>query len=227
MGEPSLGLGDAELLERLAEAEWVGIDAPFGWPEAMVDAVHAYATTGQWPAPSKPEFRYLLTDRFAHDHVLTETEQKLWPLSPSTDRIALTAWRLAGLREAAWKREALAPLSARLREGRAAGERAADLVPGTEEMIAAALAQRVGRCLLDGDRLADLQGELVEFALTPLHGVGGRARSCDRRLQLTRHSRRFVSAATRQRPFPGVRRRPPASPRLRLASGPPRRAFLR
>ncbi len=71
------------------------------------------------------------------------------------------------------QREALEPLSARLREGRAAGERAPDLVPGTEEMIVAALAQRVGRCLLDGDRLADLQGEMVEFALTPYMGWEG------------------------------------------------------
>jgi len=70
------------------------------------------------------------------------------------------------------QREELALLSARLREGRAAGERAADLVPGAEEMITA-LAQRVGYCLLDRDRLADLQGELVEFALTPYMGWEG------------------------------------------------------
>jgi Protein of unknown function (DUF429) len=84
VGEPSLGLADEALLDLLAEAEWVGIDAPFGWPEAMVGALHSYATTGRWPAPAKPEFRYRLTDRFA-----------------------LTAWRLAGLREAAFRRSRL------------------------------------------------------------------------------------------------------------------------
>ena len=36
--------------------------------------------------------------------MLAETGEKLWPLSPSTDRISLTAWRLAGLREAAFER---------------------------------------------------------------------------------------------------------------------------
>jgi hypothetical protein len=124
VGEPSLGLGDAALLERLAAAEWVGIDAPFGWPEAMVAALHSYATSGRWPAPAKPEFRYRRTDLFVHDHVLAETGQKLWPLSPSTDRIALTAWRLAGLREAAWERS-------RLRFDRAGADRTSAVPPGT------------------------------------------------------------------------------------------------
>lgn len=104
VGEPSLGLGDAELLGQLAEAEWVGIDAPFGWPEPTVAALHGYATKGRWPGIAKQDFRYRRTDSFVHDHVLAEVEQSLWPLSPSSDRIALTAWRLAGLREAAFER---------------------------------------------------------------------------------------------------------------------------
>ncbi len=128
VGEPSLGLADDALLDLLADAEWVGIDAPFGWPEAMVDALHSYATTGRWPAPAKPEFRYRLTDRFAHDHVLAETEQKLWPLSPSTDRIALTAWRLAGLREAAFRRS-------RLRFDRAGADRVFEVYPAAALLL--------------------------------------------------------------------------------------------
>jgi hypothetical protein len=51
---PEVGLDDEELLQRLADAEWVGIDAPFGWPQAMVGAVHEYATEGTWP-PSSPK----------------------------------------------------------------------------------------------------------------------------------------------------------------------------
>jgi hypothetical protein len=127
-GEPSPGLGDAALLERLAAAEWVGIDAPFGWPAAMVSALHSYATSGRWPAPAKPQFRYRLTDLFVHDHVLAETEQKLWPLSPSTDRIALTAWRLAGLREAAWERS-------RLRFDRAGADRVVEVYPAAALLL--------------------------------------------------------------------------------------------
>jgi predicted nuclease with RNAse H fold len=104
VGKPELGLTDAELLDLLADAGWVGIDAPFGWPGAMVAALHSYAASGRWPPTAKQDFRYRLTDRFVHDHLLAETEQALWPLSPSTDRIALTAWRLAALREAAAER---------------------------------------------------------------------------------------------------------------------------
>jgi hypothetical protein len=67
-------------------------------------AVHAYATEGRWAAPDKRSFRLRRTDLHVHDRVLAETGEKLWPLSPSTDRISLTAWRLAGLREAAFAR---------------------------------------------------------------------------------------------------------------------------
>jgi predicted nuclease with RNAse H fold len=128
VGEPSLGLGDPELLDLLAEAEWVGVDAPFGWPEAMVLAIYDYAVHGRWPAPSKPEFRYRRTDLFVHDHVEAETAQKLWPLSPSTDRIALTAWRLAGLREAAYERS-------RIRFDRAGGDRVLEVYPAAALLL--------------------------------------------------------------------------------------------
>jgi predicted nuclease with RNAse H fold len=128
VGEPSLGLGDEALLDLLAEAEWVGIDAPFGWPEQMVGALHSYATTGHWPNPPKPEFRYRGTDIRVHDHVLAETGQKLWPLSPSTDRISLTAWRLAGLREAAFARS-------HVRFDRAGGDRVLEVYPAAALLL--------------------------------------------------------------------------------------------
>ena len=104
VGEPTLGLDDAALLDLLPEVEWTAIDAPFGWPEPMVAAVHAYAAEDRWPAPAKQSFRLRRTDLHVHDRVLAQTEEKLWPPSPSTDRIALTGWRLAGLREAARNR---------------------------------------------------------------------------------------------------------------------------
>jgi len=71
--------------------EWTAIDAPFGWPEPMVAAVHAYAAEDRWPAPGKQSFRLRRTDLHVHDRVLAQTEEKLWPPSPSTDRISLTA----------------------------------------------------------------------------------------------------------------------------------------
>lgn len=96
---PLLGLDDAALADRLAAADWAGIDAPFGWPEAMVLAIYEYATSGRWSPVDKAAFRYRRTDRFVREHVEQETGKKLWPLSPSSDRIALAAWRLAQLRE--------------------------------------------------------------------------------------------------------------------------------
>ena len=128
VGEPSLGLADAELLDLLAEAEWVGIDAPFGWPEPMVAALHSYAADGRWPGPDKQSFRLRRTDLFVHDHVLAETGEKLWPLSPSTDRISLTAWRLAGLREAAQARS-------RLRFDRAGADRVVEVYPAAALLL--------------------------------------------------------------------------------------------
>jgi predicted nuclease with RNAse H fold len=107
VGCPAIGLDDEALLVCLSEADWVGIDAPFGWPMEMVAAVHSYTTEGSWPFVAKLDFRLRYTDRFVHDFVLGETERKLWPLSPSSDRIALCAWRLAELRERAFARSGI------------------------------------------------------------------------------------------------------------------------
>ena len=104
VGEPALGLGDADLVERLARAGWVGIDAPFGWPLEMVRAVHEYAASGRWAGEDKDEFRFRRTDRFVREAILAETGRKLSPLSVSSDRIALTARRTALLREHAYER---------------------------------------------------------------------------------------------------------------------------
>lgn len=99
VAEPVCGLDDPRLIKRLASADWVGIDGPLAWPRPMVEALHSYVVTGEWPATSKEEFRYRRTDLFVHETVLEETGKKLWPMSVSADRSALTAWRIAGLRE--------------------------------------------------------------------------------------------------------------------------------
>jgi predicted nuclease with RNAse H fold len=103
VAEPAHDLSDDDLVRHLAEADWVGIDAPFGWPEAMVEALHLYAGSGCWPTLEREAFRYRRTDRFVHDAVLEQVGRKLWPLSVSFDRIALTARRAAQLRERAFQ----------------------------------------------------------------------------------------------------------------------------
>lgn len=128
VGEPSLGHSDEALVETLAEAEWVAIDAPFGWPEPMVAALHGYASEDRWRGPDKQGFRLRRTDMRVHDRVLAETGRKLWPLSPSTDRIALAVWRLAGLRETAHERS-------RIRFDRAGADRVLEAYPAAALLL--------------------------------------------------------------------------------------------
>lgn len=93
VGGPGVGLMDA-----MCAADWIGIDAPFGWPDAMVEAIHRYATEGDWPADATPDrLRYRETDRFVQEIVSDERDLSVRPLSVSSDRIAVCAWRCATL----------------------------------------------------------------------------------------------------------------------------------
>ena len=119
---PALGLGDEELVRRLAAADWIGIDAPFGWPAGMVEAVSGYATSGRWSGLEKDAFRWRRTEVLARETVLAETGKKIWPLSVSADRLGLTARRTAQLREHAFE-------SSGARFDRAGADRVAEVYP--------------------------------------------------------------------------------------------------
>jgi uncharacterized protein DUF429 len=82
------------LIKLSREAHWVGIDAPFGWPDAAVKALTAWANGERWPEADKDDLRYRLTDRYVRETT------KLSPLSVSSDRIAVAAWRCARLLDA-------------------------------------------------------------------------------------------------------------------------------
>jgi hypothetical protein len=104
VAEPALQVGRVELVRRLALGDWIGVDAPFGWPNAMVQAIHGYSSAeGVWSELDKDSFRFRCTDHHIHDMVLAETGQKHWPMSVASDRLALTAWRAAQLREDGFK----------------------------------------------------------------------------------------------------------------------------
>jgi predicted nuclease with RNAse H fold len=120
--EVERGLGDEELVQRLAAAEWVGIDAPFGWPSAMAEAVHDYTVSGLWPALDKEAFRWRRTEVLARETILAETGKKLWPMSVSADRLGLTARRTAQLREHAFE-------SSGVRFDRSGVDRVAEVYP--------------------------------------------------------------------------------------------------
>jgi len=90
--EPVSPVDDEAALRAMRDADWVGIDAPFGWPETTVRALGEFAERGVWPEGVDVErLRFRLTDQHVHDHAGT------WPLSASSDRIAVPAWRCAGL----------------------------------------------------------------------------------------------------------------------------------
>ena len=89
----SCGADDNALLAAFAEADKVGIDAPFGWPDAFVEAIVAHRDGRPWPRhdPKREALRFRRTDVAVHDRT------HRWPLSVSSDRIGVTTMRLAGL----------------------------------------------------------------------------------------------------------------------------------
>jgi hypothetical protein len=90
-GAPRPGLGDGPLLELMASADTIGIDAPFGWPDAFRTAIQAWSEHDEWPAGSdRRPLRLRRTDAFLVSHGRT-------PMSVSSDRIAATAMRCADL----------------------------------------------------------------------------------------------------------------------------------
>lgn len=72
----------------------VGIDAPFGWPAPFLDAVAAYRNAPSWPTGlDNPldDCRLRETDRAVHRRAAK------WPLSVTSDKIAVPAMRCASL----------------------------------------------------------------------------------------------------------------------------------
>ena len=94
--------GDDEDLHRLfAQADKIGIDAPFGWPHSFTRALWDYsdpAKKSDWPGDAD-SLRYRRTDKF----VLQEIGVR--PLSVSSDLIAWTARRAARLLSTVSKKE--------------------------------------------------------------------------------------------------------------------------
>lgn len=85
-----IGCSDSELDRLIAGANAIGIDAPFGWPAAFEAAV-AQWTAQSWTNDLRDKLRFRGTDRFVQERT------GLWPLSVSSDRIALPAMRAMAL----------------------------------------------------------------------------------------------------------------------------------
>lgn len=93
--ESAIGLTDHAILELTHRAECVGIDSPFGWPDAFVDRVRAHHRFEPLPAGSTPHgLRLRRTDLHVRELIGRA------PLSVSTDLIGTVALRCIGLLEA-------------------------------------------------------------------------------------------------------------------------------
>ncbi|MFL5911778.1 MAG: DUF429 domain-containing protein [Gaiellaceae bacterium] len=85
------GVTDERLEEEIQRHDKVGIDVPLGWPDAFVTAIAAHHAGAGWRTAGLRELRFRRTDL----HVLDEVGW--WPLSVSTDLIAVPALRAAAL----------------------------------------------------------------------------------------------------------------------------------
>jgi len=96
---------DDALAKWMGAVDEVGIDAPMGWPSALVDLLPDYLATGRWPVAPRftdgriwyDELRLRETDRTVHRLVLAERNVSVRPLSVSSDTIAVVAFRCARL----------------------------------------------------------------------------------------------------------------------------------
>lgn len=82
--------------ENGGEVTKVGIDDPFGWPVPFLDALAAHRAGPVWPATTEvpsTDLRYRETDKV----VRSRTSTGRWPLSVSSDRIAVPAMRCAAI----------------------------------------------------------------------------------------------------------------------------------
>jgi predicted nuclease with RNAse H fold len=89
--ECRLNVTNADIEAAAEDADKIGIDVPFGWPQAFTTAITAHNQRHLWPSATSLELRYRRTDLYVQSATFK------WPLSVSSDRIACTAFRAAAL----------------------------------------------------------------------------------------------------------------------------------
>lgn len=90
-----VGVDDGRATELIGGAGAVGIDAPFGWPLPFVELVRRHHEAVGEGAPWTPARRDAL--RFRRTDLLVRDRLGRWPLSVSSDLIAIVAMRCVGL----------------------------------------------------------------------------------------------------------------------------------
>lgn len=86
-----LGVDDERLLVLADEVTKVGIDVPFGWPDAFAKVIAAHHEGGALPQAELRDLRFRRTDLYVWERTGKP------PLSVSTDKIGVPALRAARL----------------------------------------------------------------------------------------------------------------------------------
>lgn len=85
----SRGVDDRQITALISSSDWTGIDVPLGWPDGFIAAVSAHHAAMGWAGGDIAQLRMRATDEWVHRRT------GRWPLSVSTDRIAIPALRAA------------------------------------------------------------------------------------------------------------------------------------
>jgi len=91
--DPMVGATDAELRELIEISDKVGIDIPLGWPSLFVEAISAHHRHRAWPEVREHDHRL----RYRATDFVVRQETGRWPLSVSSDLIAVPTLRAARL----------------------------------------------------------------------------------------------------------------------------------
>ena len=83
------GVDDDLIVSLVRRSDWTGIDVPLGWPDGFIAAVSAHHAATGWAGGELAQLRMRATDQWVHKRT------GRWPLSVSTDRIAVPALRAA------------------------------------------------------------------------------------------------------------------------------------
>jgi len=85
---------DDALVAEAKVADRIGVDAPLGWPTAFVESLVSHAEHRRWKNPTTgKQLSHRVTDHVVHELI------GLWPLSVSTDKLGIVAFRCAHLEQ--------------------------------------------------------------------------------------------------------------------------------